>query len=42
MKNQLVVAGFAGKFKEKEKGEEKSFFNRQDEKLLKNLLKKMA
>ena len=40
-KNQIVVASFSNTFKEKERGEEKLFFSRNDEKLLKNLLKKV-
>jgi hypothetical protein len=34
-------AGFSNKLKDKEAGEERLFFNKQDEHLLKNLLKKM-
>jgi hypothetical protein len=32
---------FANKFSDKEKGDEKVHFNKEDEKLLKNLIKKM-
>ena len=41
MRNQMVVAPFSNILKDKERGEEKLFFNKQDEKILKNLLKKM-
>ena len=34
-------AGFGNKLKDKEAGDELLYFNRQDEALLKNLLKKM-
>jgi hypothetical protein len=39
---QPSVVGFASKLGEKERGDEKNFFNKEDEKLLKGLLKKMT